>query len=81
MRDLEKQIEEIELKIKNLQKYWLREQENMVILTKDRQEQIKDNNLLKKRNKNIHSKTASSLKFRFIFYRSSDSRTEKSKAC
>lgn len=48
IKDLEKEIEDSQQKSRELQKFWLREQENMVILTQQRQEQMKDLNLIRK---------------------------------
>lgn len=47
---LEKQIEETQDKIKELQLFWLREQKNLLNVSKERQEQIQKINLLKKQN-------------------------------
>lgn len=47
---LEKQIEETQDKIKNLQIFWLREQKNLLNVSKERQEQLHKLNLLKKQN-------------------------------
>ncbi|XP_050303237.1 coiled-coil domain-containing protein 40 [Anthonomus grandis grandis] len=47
---LEKQIEETQDKIKNLQIFWLREQKNLLSVSKERQEQIHKLNLLRKQN-------------------------------
>lgn len=45
---LEKQIEETQDRIKHLQIFWLREQKNLLIVSKERQEQLHKLNLLKK---------------------------------
>ncbi|XP_049823494.1 coiled-coil domain-containing protein 40 isoform X2 [Aethina tumida] len=45
---LEKSVDDMQENIKNLQTYWLREQKNLLTMSKDRQEQIHDTNLLKK---------------------------------
>ncbi|XP_030767006.1 coiled-coil domain-containing protein 40 [Sitophilus oryzae] len=47
---LEKHIEELQEKIKNLQIFWLREQKNLLNVSKDRQDQLHKLNLLKKQN-------------------------------
>ncbi|XP_076250915.1 coiled-coil domain-containing protein 40-like [Rhynchophorus ferrugineus] len=47
---LEKHIEETQEKIKHLQIFWLREQKNLLNVSKERQEQIHKLNLLKKQN-------------------------------
>lgn len=46
--ELEKHIEETQASIKQLQTFWLREQKNLLNVSKERQEQIHDMNLLKK---------------------------------
>ena len=46
---LEKKIEEIQEHIKKLQQFWLREQSNLLRISEERQEQIQNNNLIRKR--------------------------------
>ncbi|CAH1155012.1 unnamed protein product [Phaedon cochleariae] len=46
--ELEKYIEETQTSIKNLQMYWLREQNNILAVSNERQKQIHEINLLKK---------------------------------
>jgi chromosome segregation ATPase len=46
---LEKNIEEIQEQIKKLQQFWLREQTNLIKISEERQEQIQNNNLIRKR--------------------------------
>lgn len=46
---LEKNIEDAKENIKQLQKFWLRQQGHVVSLSQQRQEQINDMNMLKKR--------------------------------
>ncbi|XP_018561589.1 coiled-coil domain-containing protein 40 [Anoplophora glabripennis] len=48
LTQLEKQIEETQESIKKLQLFWLREQKNLLVVSKDRQEQIYNINMLKK---------------------------------
>ncbi|KAJ8953759.1 hypothetical protein NQ318_015415 [Aromia moschata] len=46
--ELERYIEEIQESIKKLQSFWLREQKNLLVVSKERQEQIYNINMLKK---------------------------------
>ncbi|KAJ8930557.1 hypothetical protein NQ314_016638 [Rhamnusium bicolor] len=46
--ELERHIEEIQENVKKLQSFWLREQKNLLVVSKERQEQIHNINLLKK---------------------------------
>lgn len=46
---LEKKIQDMKARVKDLQRFWLREQTHVVGLSEQRQKQIHDMNLLKKR--------------------------------
>lgn len=54
--ELEKNIEDREEHIKKLQSFWLREQKNMLSVSKERQEQIQNLNLLKQQIKILEQK-------------------------
>lgn len=54
--ELEKNIEDTQEAIKKLQSFWLREQKNMLSVSRERQEQIQNLNILKKQMKILEQK-------------------------
>lgn len=49
IKTLEKNIEDAKERIKELQTFWMREQRNVLSLSETRQQQISNNDLLRKR--------------------------------
>lgn len=56
LSQLTKQMEETQESIKKLQLFWLREQKNLLVVSKDRQEQIYNINMLKKQSLMLEQK-------------------------
>lgn len=56
LSQLEKQIEETQESIKKMQLFWIREQKNLLVVSKDRQEQIYNINMLKKQSLMLEQK-------------------------